>query len=633
MSVSDQDRRPFDLWPIDHTNETGIFESPVLAGIANRVISIPDSPAMVHGSTIITYAELAGRSDCLASGMREMGVGPETCVALCLERSPDFVTAALAVLKAGAGYLPLDPDTPAEQACYILADSASALLVRQRGTARGWPAGQCRTVDLESLVLSGLEPAQPNRQRSAPGPDELAYVIPTSGSTGRPKGVEITHANLANLIDWHVRAFGVGTSDRASQIAGLGFDAAVWEIWPNLVAGCPVHFADEGIRRSPGELRDWLIGSGITISFAPTGLAEQLLSLDWPAETRLRFLLTGADALTARPRAGLPFTLVNNYGPAECTVVTTSGIVREQSRTAHRPTIGRAISGAKVYVFDDSMDLVTPGTAGELCVAGAVVGRGYRNNPELTRRSFVSAVLPDGRTVRVYRTGDRVRQGKDGEFEFLGRQDRQVQVRGYRVELGEIEAWLARYPGVESCAVLRRPGDPGRSADATEADLVGYLVLTEWARPSANDIRAFLASRLAEYKLPTCFVSLPAFPVTLNGKINWSALPAPTAENVLAGTPTLPAWPGHDEVSGQVAALVTALLRTSAVGVDENFFMLGGNSMLGVQLVHRIRRTFGVEVTLGTLFSGPTVAAVAAEVRRLRAAAAAAANPTPAGTS
>jgi amino acid adenylation domain-containing protein len=587
-------------------------KSSILAGIAHWAALVPASPAVVHGPTVITYAELESRSNQLSVALRGLGAGVETCIALCLERSPDFVVAALAVLKAGAAYLPLDPQTPAERAGFILSDSGSRLLLTHQGCASDWPTGPWRVVDLAAFSPPGVDPERAEPARPEPEPSGLAYIIYTSGSTGRPKGVEITHANLANLVDWHVQSFGVTAVDRASQVAGLGFDAAVWEIWPHLAAGCQVHFADELVRRSPSALRDWLISAGITISFAPTVLAEQLLSLDWPAETSLRTLLTGADTLNVRPRGELPFGLVNNYGPTECTVVATSGVVAGSSETNGRPTIGRPISGATAYILDDSMRVVAPGEPGELCIAGALVGRGYRNNPGLTARSFVSVDLRRDGEIRVYRTGDRVRELDNGEIEFLGRTDDQVKVRGYRVELGEVRAWLGRYPGVDSCVVTMREDAHG----VNDADLVGYLVLAEGVHPSANEIRQFLSARLPDYMLPTCFVALGSFPVTLNGKIDFTALPAPAEDNLLVENAATPSASGYDEVTEKVGALVATLLRRTEVGVDDNIFLLGGHSMLGVQLMTRIRQTFGVGLTLRKLFSGPTVAVISAEVGR-----------------
>jgi amino acid adenylation domain-containing protein len=560
----------------------------------------------------LTYGELERQSNRLAAHLREAGAGPERCVGLFLERSPRFVVAALAVLKTGAAYLPLDPATPAERAALILADAEAPLVVTQRGKASALPEGPWRVVEVDGAE-AGRIAARPDAPLSVePAPASLAYVIYTSGSTGRPKGAEIAHANLANLIDWHVAAFGVTPADRASQVAGLGFDAAVWEIWPALWAGASLHLADELTRRSPAALRDWLVKEKITIAFVPTVLAEQLLAAAWPAETALRLLLTGADTLHRRPPPGLPFALVNNYGPTECTVVATSGTVPPEESSGRQPSIGRPIPGTTALILDDNLHPVAPGEPGELCLAGAHVGRGYRNNPEQTRSRFVTYAPPEGPPLPIYRTGDRARLLPGGEIAFLGRLDDQVKIRGYRIELGEIVACLDRCPGIDAGAVLVRQAGNGENADP---QLVAYVVVARGARPSAGDVRTFLAARLPDYMIPAQIVSVPSLPLTPNGKLDRSALPAPSPDNLLPGQSANGAH-GEGGLQERLAALVASLLGRPSVDAGENFFMAGGHSMLGVQLVSRIAQAFGVKLALRQLFGAPTVAALSAEVAR-----------------
>ncbi len=297
-------------------------------------------------------------------------------------------------------------------------------------------------------------------------------MIYTSGSTGRPKGVEITHANLAHLVDWHVAAFDVSAGDRASQVAGLGFDAAVWETWPPLATGAALYVADEETHRSPQVLRDWLVSQEITIAFAPTLLAEQLMHADWPERTALRTLLTGAERLNRRPLQGLPFTVVNNYGPTECTVVSTSGVVAPQGDHAGPPSIGRPLPGTVALLLDDTLSPVGDDEPGELVVAGPHVGRGYRGDPARTAERFVTVRADDGTLLRAYRTGDRVRRLPDGRLVFLGRLDDQVKVRGYRIEPAEITGWLLRCPGVGAgtVSVIATGEETG------ERELVAYVV-------------------------------------------------------------------------------------------------------------------------------------------------------------
>jgi amino acid adenylation domain-containing protein len=576
---------------------------PVCARVSAHATARPDRPAVVDATGRLTYAELDLRSARLAGRLAESGVGPGSCVAVLLDRSIEFVVAVQAILRAGAAYLPLDVAAPAERLAFVLADSGAAAVVTRGGSVVGGrvPAGPWHTVDVAArgAVVADVEP----------GPDDLAYVIYTSGSTGRPKGVELTHANLANLVDWHVDAFGITADDRASQVASVGFDAAVWEIWPHLAAGATVHVADEETRRSAPLLRDWLVAAQITVAFAPTAMAEQLVALPWPAETALRTLLTGADVLHRRPPAGLPFALVNNYGPTECTVVATSGPVAAEPADAV-PSIGHPIADTVALVLDDALRPVPDGEPGELCLAGALVGRGYRHDPELTAERFVT-LLDGGRALRLYRTGDRVRRLPSGELAFLGRLDRQIKLRGYRIEPSEIVATLDRVSGVATAAVVAR-GD-------VDTELVAYVVPAEGATVTAGELRDALAARLPDYMIPARFVAVAALPVTVNGKLDEAALPAPTAANLLPGqdgTPPSdrPAAAADDTVEARITEMVCALLKLPSIDRRENIFLAGGHSMLAMQLVARIKQVLGVRLTLRQLFEQPTVEGITATV-------------------
>jgi amino acid adenylation domain-containing protein len=598
------------------------------ASIAARTVSLaalaPDRLAVTDGTVRLCYRELEEQSNRLATHLQEAGAGPERCIGLFFERSAPFVVAALAVLKTGAAYLPLDSFGPLQRAGLILGNANATLLLTHRGKARDLEAGPWRVIEIDGPDKGSIasRPAAPVQVNPAPG--SLAYIIYTSGSTGQPKGVEITHANLTNLIEWHQSEFQVTAADRASVVAGLGFDAAVWEIWPHLTAGASLHIADEHTRRSPQALRDWLVAEGITISFVPTVLAEQLLRVDWPPETALRILLTGADTLRRRPGIGLPFTLVNNYGPTECSVVATSGRVLPGAETDGPPPIGRPIANATALILDDALRPMPPGEVGELCLAGALVGRGYRNDLELTASRFVACSPASGTVLRVYRTGDRARFLPNGEIAFLGRLDEQVKIRGYRIELGEIAAWLDRCPGVAACAVVAR--DPEQGGDGAFADgplLVAYVVPARDAQLTATGLREFLAQRLPDYMIPARFVAIAALPTTTNGKLNKSALPAPAANNLLSDqvserTPSEAAGSlsSDNDLVQQVATLVASLVGQTSVDTEANFFMIGGHSMLGAQLVAQISERFGVKLTLRQLFSAPTVAALSAEVER-----------------
>jgi amino acid adenylation domain-containing protein len=581
----------------------------IIARIAAQADANSDRTAVVDDHSRLTFGELEHRSTQLAAQLQAAGARPETCVGLFLDRSAAFVVAALAVLKSGAAYVPLDPATPLDRALAILADADARLLLTHRGKTHGWPA-TVQSIDVDAVNGARVNFKPGDFKPVETGPETLAYVVYTSGSSGQPKGVEITHANLLNLIDWHQAAFKVTASDRASQVAGLAFDATAWEIWPHLTAGASLHIAEELTRRSPHTLRDWLVAEKITISFVPTVLAEPLVHAEWPAETALRTLLTGADVLHRRPVAGLPFVLVNNYGPSECTVVATSGIVAADGATGDPPPIGAPIRNTTALVLDAYLRPVPPGEAGELCLAGALVGRGYRNLPELTASRFVAYLPETGPPIRIYRTGDRVRQLANGELAFLGRLDAQIKIRGYRIEPGEIIARLDRYPGVEASTVAVTTSAAGPA-------LVAYVVPAWDAELNAGDLREFLAERLPDYMIPASFVRMTALPMTANGKLDKGALPAATPENLIPGRSVLSVADEESaSVSAKISALVTSLLNTPSVAPDDNFFLIGGHSMLGVQLVARLREMFGVKLTLRQLFDAPTVAALSSAIER-----------------
>ena len=323
--------------------------------VAMQANAAPDAVAIV-GDDQLTYGDLNSRADRLARRLVSLGVQSEVPVALFLERSPELAIAALAVLKAGGTYVPLDPGYPPTRIAMLLEDCAAPVVVTHSSVAKKLPSGNWRTIVLDGDEAETEVPQDSTKPQIAP--NNTAYVIFTSGSTGRPKGVQITHANLLNLVQWHQRAFDITAADRATLQASPGFDAAVWEMWPYLTVGATIHVIDEAIRPAPERLRDWIVEKGITITFLPTAVAEAMVNLSWPAETALRFLLTGADTLRRYPRPGLPFVLVNNYGPTECAVVATSGEICASGESEGAPSIGRAIDNVEIHIVDEQMNPV-----------------------------------------------------------------------------------------------------------------------------------------------------------------------------------------------------------------------------------------------------------------------------------
>ncbi|MDZ8055338.1 MAG: amino acid adenylation domain-containing protein [Aulosira sp. ZfuVER01] len=436
----------------------------------------PDAQALVFQEQQLTYQELNQRSNQLAHYLKKLGVGSEVLVGLCVERSFDMVIGMLAILKAGGAYLPLDPNYPPERLKFMLADAqVSILLTHQQWVERlGDYNSQIICLDKNWKVIA--QESEDNLS-SKVTVENLAYVIYTSGSTGKPKGVEIEHRGLLNLIFWHQKAFTISSHDRVTQIAGIAFDACGWEIWPYLTAGASIYIVDDEIKRSPEHLKDWLISKAITISFLPTPLAEKIISLNFSQHSALRILLTGGDKLHEYPLASHTFQVVNNYGPTENTVVTTSGQVNVKNQGNITPTIGRPIANTQVYILDKNLQPLPIGVPGELYISGDGLARGYLNRADLTAECFMKAEgrwqkAEEGREAgnRLYRTGDLVRYQLDGNIEFLGRLDEQVKIRGYRIELGEIEAVINQHPAVEQTVVITYE-------DAGEKRLVAYVVL------------------------------------------------------------------------------------------------------------------------------------------------------------
>jgi amino acid adenylation domain-containing protein len=552
-------------------NDTGVAPEPgaIHQEFEQWAERTPDAPALITGGERISYAELDARANRLAHHLRGQGVGPETRVAVVLRHSPDRVAVLLAVLKAGGSYVSLDPADPVERRGAVLADCGARVVISEiPDLSESWPA-------------------------TSPGVEvdagQAAYVIYTSGSTGKPKGVEVPHRGLLALVRWHRRVYGVSPWDRAPQMAGEGFDASVWELWPYLTSGAAVVFPPEEARANPAALVPWLAAAGITLCFLPTPVAELALDEPWPLH-RLRALLVGGDRLRRRPGAAHRFRLLNHYGPTESSVVATWSVVPAEGDGP--PTIGRPVDGTKALVLDRSGRPVPAGVAGELCLGGESLARGYLGRPDLTAERFV----PDSGGRRLYRTGDLVRHRADGEIEFLGRIDQQVKIRGVRIELGEVEAVLAGHPDVREAVVAVREGR-----------------LVAWVRGRAGEgIRDYLASRLPSAMIPSAFVVLDALPLTPNGKVDLRALPEPEwAESAGSTSPRTPT----EEL---LAAIWSEVLGRPPVGIHDGFFDLGGHSLLATQVVSRVRRTFGVELPLRALFEAPTVAGFAGRVEAAR---------------
>ncbi|MBZ4422338.1 non-ribosomal peptide synthase/polyketide synthase [Myxococcus sp. RHSTA-1-4] len=557
----------------------------------------PEAVAVTFEEQALTYRELDGRANQLAHHLRALGVGPETPVGVCLERSPELVVALLGILKAGGAFLPLDPANPGDRLGFMLQDAGAPVVVTQSHLADELPSAgqQLVCLDEEARHLE-TRPSQPPSIDG--GPEHLAYVIYTSGSTGRPKGTLLTHQGLSSTALTVARAHGVRPDSRVLQFASIGFDAAVCEVFSTLLAGARLCLA----RRDallPGEaLAGTLRSCAITtVTLTPSVLAQQEPE-EFPA---LETIISAGEACTPEVarRWGAGRRLINAYGPTEVTVCAT---LNPGPVSPERVTIGRPIANVRVYVLDGALQPVPVGVAGELFVGGEGVARGYLRRPELTAERFVPSPFSAVAGARLYRTGDRVRWLENGELEFVGRQDDQVKLRGFRIELGEVEAVLGGQPGVRAAAVTVREDVPGVRR------LVAYGVAEEGFTPDVAALREALGRRLPEYMVPSAFVWLEALPLTTSGKVDRRVLPAPELAAPRAqGAFAEPSTPAEK----LLASIWAQVLRVERVGAHDSFFELGGDSIIALQVISRARQA-GLALTPKQLFEHQRLADLAA---------------------
>ncbi|MEW5929719.1 MAG: amino acid adenylation domain-containing protein, partial [Gemmatimonadota bacterium] len=583
---------------------------------AERARLAPEAPAVRFGSERLTYAGLDAASNRLAHALRRRGAGPESRVGICLERGIDMVVAVLAVLKAGAAYLPLDPRDPAERLARLLRDAGASLVLARADHAGSFPDLPEGAPCLD-LGRSGID-REPAHAVAAPAdPQSLAYVIYTSGSTGTPKGVGVSHRSAVSHLWWVWREV-LGADVRAlPAISPLFFDASLKQVIGPLLHGGTVWMHPAEAASDPAALlRDLAGQDGLALNCVPS-LWRMLLEQDGAQHALggLRALLLGGEALppdlVERTFERFPRLEVwNLYGPTETSVNAVAGRV-ERGRPVR---IGRPVANARAYVLDREGRPVPAGVPGELYLGGAGVARGYLGRADLTAERFVPDALSGGRGERLYRTGDRVRWTAEGELEFLGRTDQQLKVRGIRVEPGEIEAALREHAAVREAAVVPREVRPG------VAQLVAYVAARPGTAAGASELRAHLRERLPEHMVPAAFVAMERLPLTPSGKLDRRALPAPEQESAAYAAPRTP-------VEEVLAGIWAEVLGVERVGVEDGFFDLGGHSLLATQVVSRARRAFGVEVPLRALFDAPTVAGLAGRVEALRSAGSSTAPP------
>jgi amino acid adenylation domain-containing protein len=584
-----------------------VFES-VLERLNFQALHQPHAVAITSGTERITYGDLGMGASALASALGAMLDGKRGCpIGVCTEDSRHLTMGALAAWKTGCAYLPVAPSSPPERLRHMLGEADTPILIFSDAVSSTIPGGGAwKLLRIDEFTRAPKEHLEQSslatNGNSQIAPDDIAYVIFTSGSTGTPKGVAVTHGNLSNLISWYNTAFGVTRNDRATQMRALTFDVSVAELWPALSAGATVYSLDRTAYLLPERLRDYLVRQEITICEAPTLVVEQLLMLEWPRETRLRYLQTGGESLRVFPPAGLPFQVINNYGPTECTVISTSGVVSASREDSPHPSIGRPIAGAEVYIVDSNFHPVPDGQPGEMLIAGCGVAAGYIHRSDLTKERFITLPGIAG-GARVYRTGDIAKKLPDGEFEFIGRVDDQIKLRGYRIEPAEIIAALRRHPAVSAAAVTT-------VGEGVEKQLVAYIVLK--AGLSGSELRDHLALHVPAYMIPELFVPIEQMPLTPHGKIDYSGLPFPSRSILLDVTAST--LEPSTEIEIEVASIVSRVLRQPQIGFEDDFFRLGGNSLLAAQVVVMVQHQFGVDLDVRSVFEKPTVEGLAREI-------------------
>lgn len=560
------------------------------------------SIALRCGDEILTYAQLRAAVLSVAAALRQCGVGRGALVGLCIDRSPRLVIGLLAVLEVGAAYVPLDPSYPPERLGYMAQDAAIALLLHDAQLPAGvvWPTLPCGTLDIAEALANSNAPPPPPADNAAPRPQDPAYVIYTSGSTGRPKGVVVQHFAVVNFLRSMAREPGLTASDRLLALTTLSFDIAVLELLLPLFIGAKIVLATTAEQNDGDQLQQLLARRRITVMQATPSTWRLLIESGWRGAPGLRALV-GGEALPrelAIDLIGRCSEVWNMYGPTEATIWATCH--RVETVGSGRIPIGRPIANSQVLVLDDAGNLCPIGVPGEIHLGGDCLAMGYLGQPELTAQRFIpNRYSRDRRAGRLYRTGDRGRLRADGLIEHLGRCDSQLKIRGYRIEPGEIESRLREIPGISDAAVL------GIELGAGDVRLTAYVVRAATG-PDAAATRATLREWLPDYMLPQHIVFTDAIPLTPNGKVNRAALPRPLSAETSARLRIEP----RDRTERVLWEAWRDTLGVDAFGVTDNFFEIGGHSLLAVQLVNRIRSQLGVQCSLATLFRHPTVEAL-----------------------
>ncbi len=570
-----------------------------------QVKKTPDAIAVIFENQQLTYQELNNRANQLAYYLQQLGVKPDVLIGICVERSIEMVVGLLAIMKAGGTYMPLDPAYPKERLAFTLTDSQVSVLLAQAHLVNDLPSHSAKLVCIDDSTA--FANYSPENLASNANPQDLAYVIYTSGSTGKPKGVQISHSAVVNFLTTMRQTPGIAKEDILLSVTTLSFDIAALELYLPLIVGACLVLVNREITTDSNKLLKQLVSNGVTVMQATPATWRMLIAAGWQSQNTMK-ILCGGEALDS----SLAYQLLergqevwNLYGPTETTIWSAVQKVNYQEQQQGISSIGRPIANTQFYILDSHQKLVPIGVPGELHIGGLGLARGYWNRPELTEEKFIPSPFESGK--RLYKTGDLARYLTDGKIEFLGRIDHQVKIRGFRIELGEIETLLEQHPQVRETVVVAREDTPN------DCRLVAYLVNHENATPSVNELRGFLKEKLPEYMLPSAFVVLDALPLTPNGKVNRRALPVP--EN-LRPELTKAFQPPQSEMEQQIAKLWQDVLHLDKVGIHDNFFDLGGHSLLMLQVNHKLRTILQRDISVVTLFQNPTIYRLAQDLSK-----------------
>jgi amino acid adenylation domain-containing protein/FkbM family methyltransferase len=561
---------------------------------------LPEAVALIYEDEQLTYEELNRRANQVAHYLLKLGVAPEVSVGICMDRSPDMVVALLGILKAGGAYVPLDPNYPKDRLALMLDDAGVSVVLTQQHMLDNLPdvAVDVVCLDTDWHLISQSASFNPRAQVRA---DNLIYIIYTSGSTGKPKGAMLPHRGIVNCLMWLQKTYGLKEDDRVMLKASLSFDASVWELFWPLLVGAGVVIARPGGHYDSRYLIDAINHRQVTtVHFVPAMLRAFLQEEGLETLTTLKRVIVGGEALSVETMeqffARLTSEFHNFYGPTETSIGSTDWRCKYQTNAGIVP-IGKPIANTQAYVLDPYFAPVTAGVAGELCISGDGLARGYLNEPGLTSEKFIVNPFAGRQGARLYRTGDLARYLPDGNIEFLGRIDLQVKIRGFRIEPGEIESVLSRHESVNAAVVLLREDRPG------EKKLVAYITAVTDSRLTASDLRAFLRDKLPDYMMPSAFVLIESLPLMPNGKVNRKALPMPD----YAGIDDEETFIGPRTVTEEVLeGLWCQVLNVSRVGMTEDFFALGGHSLLATRIISRVHKAFNIELPVRSVFENPS---------------------------